>query len=83
MLATISDLLNGDLEGPRFWDGFLEPARPIYLLGRGPSSHPHWQEGCCLMNRETPAIGVTCGNFRHGSVELVDSNFRGNLRASW
>jgi glucosamine--fructose-6-phosphate aminotransferase (isomerizing) len=82
VLATISNLLNGDLEGPRFWDGFLEPTRPIYLLGRGPSYASALAGG--LWFNETakhPAIGVTCGNFRHGSVELVDSNFRGLIFA--
>jgi len=82
VLATISTLVNGDLEGPRFWDGFLEPAWPIYLLGRGPS-YASALEGGLLFNETAkhPAIGVTCGNFRHGSVELVDSNFRGLIFA--
>ncbi|MGA8608828.1 MAG: SIS domain-containing protein [Candidatus Sulfotelmatobacter sp.] len=78
VLATISTLLDGELEGPRFWDGFLDPACPIFLLGRGPS-YASALAGGLLFNETAkhPAIGVTCGNFRHGSVELVDSNFRG------
>ena len=82
--ATISTLLNGDLEGPETWDGFLEPSCPIYLLGRGPS-YASALAGGLLFNETAkhPAIGVTCGNFRHGSVELVDSNFRGLIFAPY
>ncbi len=82
VLATISTLLNSDLEGPRFWDGFLEPARPVYLFGRGPS-YASALAGGLLFNETAkhPAISATCGNFRHGSVELVDSNFRGLIFA--
>lgn len=78
VLATIST----ELEGPQFWDGFLDPACPIYLLGRGPSYASALAGG--LLFSETakhPAIGMTCGNFRHGPVELVDSNFRGIIFA--
>jgi len=78
VLATISALLSGDLEGPRTWDGFLEPSCPVYLLARGPS-YASALAGGLLFNETAkhPAISATCGNFRHGSVELVDSNFRG------
>jgi glutamine---fructose-6-phosphate transaminase (isomerizing) len=82
VLVTISALLQSDLEGPRFWKDFLDPALPIYLLGRGPS-YASALAGGLLFNETAkhPAIGMTCGNFRHGSVELVDSNFRGLIFA--
>jgi glutamine---fructose-6-phosphate transaminase (isomerizing) len=78
VFATIATLVNGDLEGPRFWDGFLDPELPVYLLGRGPS-YASALEGGLLFNEvaKHPAVGATCGNFRHGPAEIVDANFRG------
>jgi glucosamine--fructose-6-phosphate aminotransferase (isomerizing) len=82
VIAMISTLINDDVDGSRSWDGFLEPERPIYLLGRGPS-YASALAGSLLFNEiaKHQAIGVTCGNFRHGSVELVDANFRGIIFA--
>jgi glutamine---fructose-6-phosphate transaminase (isomerizing) len=78
VLVTISTLLQGGLDSSVVWDGFLEPARPIFLLGRGPS-YASALEGGLLLNEtaKQSAIGMTCGNFRHGSIELVDPEFRG------
>jgi glutamine---fructose-6-phosphate transaminase (isomerizing) len=78
VLGTISTLLRGGLDSSGVWDGFFEPARPIFLLGRGPS-YASALEGGLLLNEtaKQPATGMTCGNFRHGAIEFVDPEFRG------
>jgi len=78
VLETIASLLYRDLNVAEYWDGFLEPGSPIFLLGRGPS-YASALEGGLLFNEtaKQPAVGMTCGNFRHGAVEFVDSSFRG------
>ena len=83
VFASISTFLHGGLDSSDVWDGFLEPARPIFLLGRGPS-YASALEGGLLFNEtaKQPAIGMTCGNFRHGSIEFADSDFRGIVFAS-
>jgi glutamine---fructose-6-phosphate transaminase (isomerizing) len=64
------------------WDVFLEAGAPIYLLGRGPS-YASAMEGALLFNEvaKIPAVGMPAASFRHGPVEVVDSNFRGLIFA--
>ncbi len=65
------------------WRDFFEDPRVIYLTGRGPSLASALQ-GALLFNEvaKVPAAGVSAANFRHGSVEIVDSGFRGLIFAS-
>ena len=65
------------------WDPFLEAGGPVYLLGRGPS-YASAMEGALLFSEvaKIPAVGMTAASFRHGPVEVVDSNFRGLIFAS-
>ena len=60
------------------WEFFLSSARPLYLLGRGPSLGAVL-EGSLLMHEtaKLPAVGLSAAQFRHGPVEVTDVNFRG------
>ncbi len=62
----------------REWDSFLNESRPVYLLGRGPSSSSVY-EGALLFNEtaKAPSVGMLAASFRHGPVELVDEHFAG------
>jgi glutamine---fructose-6-phosphate transaminase (isomerizing) len=74
----ISDLLQ-KRDG---WDSFLRVDTPVYLLARG-ASYASASEGALLFNEiaKIPAVGMLTASFRHGPVELVDSNFRGLIFA--
>jgi glucosamine--fructose-6-phosphate aminotransferase (isomerizing) len=65
------------------WDPFLESGGPVYLLGRGPS-YASAMEGALLFSEvaKIAAVGMAAASFRHGPVEVVDSNFRGLIFAS-
>ncbi len=62
----------------RAWHGFLQDARPVYLLARGPSMGSAL-EGALLFNEvaKTPSTAMGAGDFRHGPVEIVAEDFRG------
>ncbi len=64
------------------WRDFFKNPRVIYLTGRGPSLASALQ-GALLFNEvaKVPAAGVSAANFRHGSVEIVNSDFRGLIFA--
>lgn len=64
------------------WQEFFADPRVIYLTGRGPSLASALQ-GALLFNEvaKVPAAGVSAANFRHGSVEIVTSDFRGLIFA--
>ena len=64
------------------WDTFLNLHSPVHLLGRGPSCGSAL-EGALLFNETAkfPAAGMPAASFRHGPVELVDSNFVGFIFA--
>lgn len=53
----------------------LDEESRIYLLGRGPSL-ASVQEGVLLFHEaaRTPAVGMSCAQFRHGPVEVVSPN---------
>ncbi len=60
-----------------------DPIRPIYLLGRGPSlASAH--EGALLFHETAkfPAVAMEAGGFRHGPLEVVDSQFSAIVFAS-
>ncbi len=75
--------LEEQLKASEQWRGFFEDPRVIYLTGRGPSLASALQ-GALLFNEvaKVPAAGVSAANFRHGSVEIVNSYFRGLIFAS-
>lgn len=60
------------------WDAFLRGGAPVYLMGRGPSC-ASMLEGVLLFHEtaKAPAVGMPAASFRHGPVEMVDSDFRG------
>jgi glutamine---fructose-6-phosphate transaminase (isomerizing) len=59
------------------WGNFLSKSTPLYLLARG-ASLGTVHEGVLLLHEtaKTGAIGMSVPQFRHGPVEVVDSNFR-------
>jgi glucosamine--fructose-6-phosphate aminotransferase (isomerizing) len=59
------------------WQDWLDAHAPLYLLGRGPSiAAAH--EGALLLHEtaKAPAVAMSSGQFRHGPVEAVSSDFR-------
>jgi glucosamine--fructose-6-phosphate aminotransferase (isomerizing) len=74
--------ISGLLQKRDGWDSFLRIDTPVYLLARG-ASYASASEGALLFNEiaKIPAIGMLTASFRHGPVELVDSNFRGLIFA--
>jgi glucosamine--fructose-6-phosphate aminotransferase (isomerizing) len=82
LLPDFSKLVSASLENIRQWDAFLENGSPIHLLARGPS-YSSALEGSLLFNEiaKIPAVGMPTASFRHGPVELVDSDFRGLIFA--
>ena len=65
------------------WRDFFQPARAIYLLGRG-ASIASALEGALLFHEtaKTPAVSMAAAHFRHGPVEVVNGEFRGVVFAS-
>jgi glutamine---fructose-6-phosphate transaminase (isomerizing) len=59
------------------WDEFLRPGTSLYLLARG-GSYGSALEGALLFHEvaKAPAIAMPTASFRHGPVEVVDTNFR-------
>jgi glucosamine--fructose-6-phosphate aminotransferase (isomerizing) len=79
IVATMPSLITACVTRLQEWDNFFTPSSPapIYLLGRGPS-YASCLEGALLFNEtaRVPAIGMAAASFRHGPVEVVDSDFR-------
>jgi glucosamine--fructose-6-phosphate aminotransferase (isomerizing) len=65
------------------WRDLFEPARAVYLLGRG-ASLASTVEGALLFHEaaKTPAVAMAGSHFRHGPVEVVDREFRAVVFAS-
>jgi glutamine---fructose-6-phosphate transaminase (isomerizing) len=82
LLPSFDKLVTTSIENIRGWDGFLADASAIHLLARGPS-YASALEGALLFNEiaKFPAVGMPIASFRHGPVELVDSEFRGIIFA--
>ncbi len=59
------------------WQNVFDGSGAMYLLGRG-TALATVQEGALLLHEtaKASAIGMSCGQFRHGPVEAVDTNFR-------
>ncbi len=78
LLPAFEQLVRHSVDNLHSWDDFLAGASDVYLLARGPSCASAL-EGALLFNEvaKTAAVGMAAGSFRHGPVEVVDSNFRG------
>jgi glutamine---fructose-6-phosphate transaminase (isomerizing) len=65
------------LDASASWTGFLDPATPLYFLGRGPSL-ASVREGVLLMHEtaKMAAVGMSSAEFRHGPVEALGPEFR-------
>jgi glucosamine--fructose-6-phosphate aminotransferase (isomerizing) len=76
-LPTLSEFIDECLQRSESWRELLLGDGPLYLLGRGPSlASVH---GGALLLHETAkasAVGMSCGQFRHGPVESVSAEFR-------
>ena len=65
------------LQSSASWQAFLDTRQPLYLLGRGPAlASVH--EGALLLHEtaKAPVVALSCGQFRHGPVEVVANGFR-------
>lgn len=80
LLPEFSQLISASIEQIHEWDSFLESGAPVHLLARGPS-YASALEGALLFNEvaKAAAVGMLVASFRHGPVELVDSDFRGMI----
>jgi glucosamine--fructose-6-phosphate aminotransferase (isomerizing) len=65
------------MDASETWRDWLEPARFVYVLGRG-ASLGSVNEGALLFHESArqPAIPMSCAHFRHGPVEVVSPEFR-------
>jgi len=75
--AHLPEWISTTLDASAGWRGFLEPGRPLYYLGRGPSlAAVH--EAVLLMHEtaKLPAVGMSSAEFRHGPVEALNPEFR-------
>ncbi len=78
LLPSLAAIVTGSMKNLSQWNDFFTSDSPVYLLARGPSCASAY-EGALLLNEvaKFPAIGIPAASFRHGPVEIVDSNFRG------
>jgi glucosamine--fructose-6-phosphate aminotransferase (isomerizing) len=69
--------IQSTLDASETWAGFLDPATPLYFLGRGPSL-ASVREAVLLMHEtaKMPAVGMSSAEFRHGPVEALGPQFR-------
>jgi glucosamine--fructose-6-phosphate aminotransferase (isomerizing) len=75
--------ISSTLDASETWTGFLDPAVPLYFLGRGPAL-ASVREGVLLMHEtaKMPAVGMSSAEFRHGPVEALGPHFRAVLFGS-
>lgn len=76
VLDHLPTMIERELEQIASWDALLRLSSPVYTLGRGPS-YASVLEGVLLFHEtaKSPAVGMHAASFRHGPVEMVDSNF--------
>lgn len=74
---AMQSMIDETVEASVGWRGWLEPARYLYVLGRGPSLGSV-NEGALLFHEaaRTAAIPMSAAHFRHGPVEVVSPDFR-------
>lgn len=80
---ALEQFLKQCVDASQTWRNFFQPARAIYLLGRGASVGSSY-EGALLFHEaaKTPAVSMSAAHFRHGPVEVVDREFRAIVFAS-
>lgn len=76
-IDALESRLDAWIQRSEAWHEFVDPERPVYLLGRGPALGSV-NEGALLFHEmaKLPAIGMQAAQFRHGPVEVVDAGFR-------
>lgn len=76
-IDTFAHQLHVWIQASENWPDFLNPEKPVYLLGRGPALGSV-SEGALLFHEmaKSPAVGMQTAQFRHGPVEVVDASFR-------
>jgi glucosamine--fructose-6-phosphate aminotransferase (isomerizing) len=76
-LATLSAFIDDCHDASESWQEWLDSPAPLYLLGRGPALASVY-EGALLLHEtaKAAAVSMSCGQFRHGPVETVSSDFR-------
>ena len=76
-LPALNTYIEQTWEQSTFWRDLLVGEGALYIIGRGPalaSAH----EGALLLHEtaKSPAVAMTVGQFRHGPVEVVSTQFR-------
>ena len=76
-LPTLSAYIDECFHLSESWRDLLDGPGPLYLLGRGPALASVY-EGALLLHEtaKAAAVGMSSGQFRHGPVEAVSSDFR-------
>ena len=82
LVQELSKTIDRELREIDSWDSLLRRKAPFYVLGRGPS-YASVLEGALLFHEtaKASAIGMHAASFRHGPVEMVDSEFCGIMLA--
>jgi glutamine---fructose-6-phosphate transaminase (isomerizing) len=77
-IAILSSTITESLNGSARWASLLDSRAPLYMLGRG-AALASVSAGMLLMHEvsKRPAVGMSCAQFRHGPVEVVDEDFHG------
>lgn len=76
-MPALSSVIEESFHASESWADLLPTDGTLYLLGRGPAlASVH--EGALLLHEtaKAPAVGMSCGQFRHGPVEIVSKEFR-------
>jgi glutamine---fructose-6-phosphate transaminase (isomerizing) len=76
-LPALSTFIDDCHDASESWQEWLHSPAPLYLLGRGPALASAF-EGALLLHEtaKAAAVPMSCGQFRHGPVEAVSSDFR-------
>ncbi len=77
-LPVLEKFIRECVEASAGWRDVFNGPGMMYLLGRG-SALATVHEGALLLHEtaKAGAVGMSCGQFRHGPVEAVDEKFRG------
>ncbi len=77
MLPVLEQYTARTFEQSEGWKEFFVGRGPLYLLGRG-SALAALSEGALLFHEtaKRPCLAMSSGQFRHGPVEVVGSDFR-------
>lgn len=77
VLPVVRKLVESSIASLITWEDFLKPLSTPYLLARG-TSLASAHEGALLFHEvaKSAAVAMPVASFRHGPVEVVDSDFR-------